>query len=100
MKIDKNILPDTKIVFDHEFDELDGCNYKTSDRRKAIEQRFGHQVRVLRETQELTQHELAEKTNLHQGCISEIEKGRRNVTLRVIESIAKAFGVHVKDLFR
>ena len=68
------------------------------DQRLRIEARFGRNVRSLRKQRHLTQEELAALCHVHQHYISDIERGVRNVSLRVVETIARAFGVHEKDL--
>ena len=68
------------------------------DQRLRIEARFGRNVRSLRKQRQLTQEELAALCHVHQHYISDIERGVRNVSLRVVETIARALGVHEKDL--
>lgn len=69
----------------------------TKDMR--IEARFGSNLKILRTQRRITQVELAKRTGLHQNYISEIEHGKRNITLRVMEIIAKALGVREKEFF-
>lgn len=69
----------------------------TKDMR--IEARFGFNLKILRTQRRVTQVELARRTGLHQNYISEIEHGKRNITLRVMEIIAKALGVQEKEFF-
>lgn len=68
------------------------------DKRLRIETRFGLHVRMYRRRRQLTQAELAYLCDVHQNYISDIESGKRNVTLRVVETLAKALGVQAKDL--
>ena len=68
------------------------------DQRLRIEARFGRNVRSLRKQRHLTQEELAALCHVHQHYISDIERGVRNVSLRVVQTIARALGVHEKDL--
>lgn len=59
-------------------------------------------VRQLRKQQpggELTQVELAERSGVSQPVISQIENGRANPTVEVLELIAAALDVAVPDLF-
>lgn len=71
-----------------------------TDKRMRIETRFGQRVRMYRKQRHLTQDQLANKCGLNQNYVSDIETGKRNVTLRVIDNIAKALGVQVEDLVR
>ena len=62
--------------------------------------RFGHAVRKLRLEQELSQEELAERCDLHRTYISDIELGKRNVSLENIERIATALERSLPDFFK
>jgi transcriptional regulator with XRE-family HTH domain len=62
--------------------------------------RFGRRVRELRKARRLSQEDFAAECGLDRTYISGIERGRRNVSLRNIELIAKTFRVSLSDLFR
>ena len=59
---------------------------------------LGETVKSLRRRMGLTQEELAWRANLHRTYIADIERGARNVTLRSIESLAKALEMSVGEL--
>jgi len=59
---------------------------------------LGETVKALRRRLGLTQEELAWRANLHRTYIADIERGARNVTLRSMESLAKALELSVGDL--
>lgn len=61
---------------------------------------FGKRVRELRKARQLTQQELAELTGLSRSYIGEIEIGKRNVSLKNIEIIAKALQTDVPSLLK
>jgi transcriptional regulator with XRE-family HTH domain len=63
-----------------------------------ITSRFGQRVREMRKANELSQEEFAAECGLDRTYISGIERGRRNVSLRNIEVIAKALGISISDL--
>ena len=65
--------------------------------QKAIE-KFGQQVKKLRETKTITQEDLAEAANIPLNQIGRIERGENNVTISTIFAIAKALGIKPKDL--
>lgn len=65
--------------------------------QKAIE-KFGQQVKKLREAKTITQEDLAEAANIPLNQIGRIERGENNVTISTIFAIAKALGVKPKDL--
>ena len=51
--------------------------------------RFGRAIRRIREEQEITQEEAADRCGLHRTYYSGIERGARNVSLVNIEKIGK-----------
>ena len=63
-----------------------------------INQRFGANVRRLREVKGWSQETLAEAAELHRTYISGIENATRNPTLTVIERLARALGVAPSEL--
>ena len=62
--------------------------------------RFGQAVRKLRQAQKISQEELAERCGLHRTYISDIELGKRNVSLENIERIAAALERSLSDFFK
>jgi DNA-binding XRE family transcriptional regulator len=54
---------------------------------------FGKSVRKLRETQGLSQEQLAELADLHRTYVGAIERGERNVSLRNIVKLSRALRV-------
>ncbi len=65
-----------------------------------IETRFGSRVHTLRVERRLPQDILAARSHVHRNYISETERGKRNVSLRIIERIALALEVEIAELFR
>lgn len=61
---------------------------------------FAENVRVARETAELTQEQLAWASGLHQTEIARIEKGRRNPGLDTIVKVAHGLGIPAEQLFK
>ena len=65
-----------------------------------IRKRFGMRIRTLRNSQGLSQEELAQKAELHRTYIGGIERGERNVSLINIEKLAIALDATVATLMR
>ncbi len=63
-----------------------------------IRVKFGLKIRELRLKAGLSQEKLAHEADLDRTYIPGIEKGDRNVSLLVIEKLAKAFSVEPKEL--
>jgi transcriptional regulator with XRE-family HTH domain len=59
---------------------------------------FGNRVKELRLKKAISQEKLAELADLDRTYIPGIEAGRRNVSLEVINKIAKAFLITVSEL--
>lgn len=59
---------------------------------------LGVTVKALRRRLGITQEELAWRADLHRTYIADIERGARNVTLRSMESLAKALEMTVGEL--
>ena len=59
---------------------------------------FGQRVREERVRRNLSQEELAEKAGVHRTYIGMIERAEKNITLRNIQKIARAFGVSIAFL--
>jgi transcriptional regulator with XRE-family HTH domain len=62
--------------------------------RKTIDVSVGESVRILRELQELTQSDLAERTGIPQSTISGIETDRINLGVERAKVIARALRCH------
>ena len=65
---------------------------------KDVLERFGVRVRELRTAQGYSQEEFAAHCGLDRTYISGIERGKRNVSLRNIEVIAKSLGVSLASM--
>lgn len=61
---------------------------------------FGINVRRLRLERGLTQEALADEVELAVTYVGQLERGRRNPTLAVVERFARVFGVDALDLLR
>lgn len=65
----------------------------------SIEVRFGARVHSLRVERRLPQDTLANRAQIHRNYLSEMERGKRNVSLRIIERVANALDVELQELF-
>ena len=62
--------------------------------------KFGRRVTELRLIQNISQEELAFRCQLSKNYVSDVERGTRNVTLKVVEKFAQGLKVPVHILFR
>lgn len=63
-----------------------------------IKIKFGRRVKELRLVNGYSQEKLAELSDLDRTYIPGIEAGRRNVSLMVVEKMAKAFNITISEL--
>lgn len=67
--------------------------------KSDVQTRFGLAVRRLRTDKGVSQEGFADLCELHRTYISDIELGKRNVSLENIDRIAKALGITITKLF-
>jgi|NGEPerStandDraft_6_1074524.scaffolds.fasta_scaffold50539_2 transcriptional regulator with XRE-family HTH domain len=65
-----------------------------------IGSRFGQRLRGLRHTHGMTQIDLAVMLGMDRSYISEVERGKKGISLVSLEIIALGFHVPLSDLFR
>ena len=66
---------------------------------KSLKSQFAKKIKSLRKSKNLTQVELAQLCGVSVSFISNIERGVNTPSFGVLESLAKALKVQVKDLF-
>ncbi|QZP07726.1 helix-turn-helix transcriptional regulator [Caenibius sp. WL] len=66
---------------------------------KTITQRFGANVARLRKERGLTQEAFADLAGIARSYMSDVERGARNPTIVIVERIAIALKVPLRDLF-
>ena len=67
--------------------------------QEEIRVSYGKAVRAIRQDKKISQEELADLCGLHRTYISDIELGKRNVSLENIDKIAHALQVKKSELF-
>ena len=63
-----------------------------------ISVRLGRNVRRLREAKGWSQEEYADRADIHRTYVSDIERGRRNPTISVVEKLARPLDVTAGSL--
>lgn len=63
-----------------------------------INEVFGKKVLERRQSLKISQETLANMADIDRTYLPDIEKGKRNVSLRVADKIAKALNISLKDL--
>lgn len=64
----------------------------------TLEIQFGMRVRYLRQQRKMSQEDLALEINVNKNYLSDIECGRRNPTLKIMNKIAKGLKVDLATL--
>lgn len=67
--------------------------------QEEIRVAYGKAVRAIRQDKKISQEELGDLCGLHRTYISDIELGKRNVSLENIDKIAHALQVKKSELF-
>ena len=64
-----------------------------------IKEKFGHKVKELRENKGFSIEQLANISNVDRNYISDIEKGKRNVSIEIMEKIILALDTDFMEFF-
>ena len=68
--------------------------------QKSLQLAYGHTVRKLRISKNISQEKFADMCELHRTYISDVELGKRNVSLENIGKMAAALSISISELFR
>lgn len=66
---------------------------------ESFRKAFGTRVKHFRRSCGLSQEELAERSRLHRNYISDVERGRRNLSLDALLKLANGLGINIRDMF-
>ena len=61
---------------------------------------LGMHIKYLRSVKRWSQEDLALEAEVNKNYISDLERGTRNPTVKVLEKIAKAFSISLSELFK
>lgn len=78
---------------------LSDCQLKFSFVFMDVIKSFGNKIKDLRIQKGYSQEELANRAGIDRTYISDIEKGERNVSLKIIEKLAISFEMEIHELF-
>lgn len=63
-----------------------------------IEQQLGMRIKYLRKRKLWSQEDLALEADINKNYLSDLERGTRNPTLKVLEKLAIAFEISISEL--
>jgi len=66
----------------------------------SIAIRFGQRIRKLRIQHGLSQVEMAHRFGIDRGHIADLERGKKNVCLPMLEVLSQGFGISVSELMK
>lgn len=64
-----------------------------------IKEKFGQKVKVLREEKGFSIEQLANISNVDRNYISDIEKGKRNISIEIIEKVITGLETDLATFF-
>jgi transcriptional regulator with XRE-family HTH domain len=64
-----------------------------------VKEKLGQRILELRKEKSLSQEKLALKSNIDRAYMHLIEKGKTNISIELIEKIAIALEIDIKELF-
>ena len=65
-----------------------------------IQVSFGNTIRKIRLSKGISQESFADLCGLHRTYISDVELGKRNISIENIEKVAKALNVQISEIFK
>lgn len=65
----------------------------------TLQEQLGQAIVRLRKQRNLSQEDFANESGIDRRYMSDIENGKRNISLDVIERVAKCLGIRVSNLF-
>jgi transcriptional regulator with XRE-family HTH domain len=65
-----------------------------------IQEAFGKTVRELRQKMGISQESFADICDLHRTYISDVELGKRNISIENIQKVADALNMTMEELFK
>lgn len=73
---------------------------QTSTLRRDVSSRFGVRLRELRRERNLTQLRMANDFGIDRSFISDVERGRKSISLPMLEVIALGMKISLSDLLQ
>jgi len=66
----------------------------------TIDKQLGMRISYLRKQAGWSQEELSFRSSINKNYLSDLERGRRNPSLKILERVAKAFSLNLATLLK
>lgn len=66
----------------------------------TIEKQLGMRIRYLRNKKHWSQEDLALEADVNKNYLSDLERGMRNPTIKILEKIAISLEISLEELFK
>ena len=76
------------------------ASLQVSIRHSSVTESFGRRLRTLRVTSVYTQTQLADYLGIGRSFISDVERGKKNMSLSYLETVAQGFHMSISELTR
>jgi len=92
--------PQTSAEFDNDDSPTVISKKKSAGSHRCILKQFGSNLRKLRVSRNITQEQLATKSQISLSAISNYERGIRDITLREVYRLCAALGTDLASIWR
>ena len=65
-----------------------------------INKQLGMRIKYLRRLKKMSQEDLALEAGVNKNYLSDLERGERNPTVKVLDKIARALDINLQELFK
>ena len=65
-----------------------------------VNKQLGMRIRYLREQKKMTIEDLSFEADINKNYLSDLERGNRNPTVKILEKIAMALEITLEELFK
>lgn len=65
-----------------------------------VNKQLGMRIRYLREQKKMTLEDLSFEADINKNYLSDLERGNRNPTVKILEKIAMALEITLEELFK
>ena len=72
----------------------------STSRSGSITQRFGERLRALRKARGMTQHQLSDYMGIDRSFISDVERGKKRISLDYLDTLAQGFKLSLPEMLK